>query len=133
MISFTKFDEYIRDFKKEQEEKGVLSPFKQQKKIRAGLQTRIGDTICIRDMTPEESKLYAYWGDRIPEWLLEEEKYCVERIYAEFGYADAMEYAFGQYRKSGLKEFFEDLRPCDYGDNCNMFCKKFIDCKGELM
>lgn len=102
MISFRDFDRYLKDFKKEQEEKGILSPFRRQVD-----------------------------ADRIPEWLMAEEKYCVERIYADFGYADAMEYAFGQYRKSGLKEFFEDLRPCDYGDNCNMFCKNFIECKGE--
>ena len=97
------------------------------------MRTRDGDVTYVRAMTPEESKLYSYWSDRISDWLLAEEKYCVERIYADFGYADAMEYAFGQYRKSDLKEFFEDLRPCDYGDNCNMFCKNFIECKGELM
>lgn len=124
-------NKYCYDFKKNQEGKGILSPIVQRRKIADACREYRDNYVLIRDMTEEERKLDAYWKSKIDDWLREEEIYYTECILRDFGYAEAEEYAFGQYRQKGVKEFFENICPCKHGGNCNMFCKKFLDCKGE--
>ena len=131
-MKFDWFRAREREFKELQEKKGILNPWKQKEKLHANTVIRHSDNcFSVREYTPEDYKLNEYWNIKIADWLIEEEKYLVEAILREFGYAEAEEYAFGQFRKNETKEFFENICPCNYGCDCNLFCKKFLECKGE--
>lgn len=124
-------DEYSYEFERIQEEKGILNPMEQREKIADACREYRNNYVLVRDMTEEERKLDAYWRGKIDDWLREEEIYYTECILKDFGYAKAEEYAFGQYRQKSVREFFENIRPCEYGGDCNLFCKEFLNCKGE--
>ena len=126
-------DEYCYQFEKIQEGKGILNPIAQRRKIADACLEHRDNYTLIRDMTEEERKLDTYWKSKIDDWLREEEIYYTECILKDFGYAEAEEYAFGQYRQKGVKEFLENICPCNYGGNCNLFCKEFLNCKGECV
>lgn len=125
-------DKYCFEFEKIQKEKGVLNPIEQRRKIADACREYRGNVILVREMTEEEKMLDSYWKNKIDDWLREEEIYYTKRILEDFGYAEAEKYALGQYRKSGVKEFFENIRPCDYGENCIMYCKDYINNEGEM-
>lgn len=123
------FQVYELDFKELQQKKGILNPWDQRRKLHEGTVTWHNDNcFSLREYTPEEYKLNEYWKEKIEEWLIAEERFVTECVLRDHGYAAAEEYALGQFRKRETKEFFENICPCDYGLECNLFCKNFIQC-----